>query len=71
VHYAVETPAGEVIGELCSGVLSPSLMLGIGMAYLPVAHAKPGTELCIDVRGRKFPVTVVKKPFYKHPAKQS
>ena len=71
VHYAVETPAGEVIGELCSGVLSPSLMLGIGMAYLPVAHAKPGTELHIDVRGRKFPITVVKKPFYKHPAKQA
>ena len=48
-----------------SGVLPPSLMKGIALAYLPVAHAKGGTELEIDVRGRKFPAVVVKKPFYK------
>lgn len=46
-------------------MLSPSLMKGIALAYLPVAHAKVGTELEIDVRGRKFPAVVVKKPFYK------
>lgn len=70
-HYTVETPAGEVIGELSSGVLSPSLMTGIAMAYLPIAHTKLGTELCIDVRGRKFSAKVVKKPFYKPASKQS
>lgn len=70
-HYALETPTGEVIGELCSGVLSPSLMTGIAMAYVPVALAKLGTELCIDVRGRKFSAKVVKKPFYKPSPKQS
>ena len=64
-HYAVHVPGGEAIGELTSGVLSPSLMKGIALAYLPVAHAKVGTELEIDVRGRKFPAVVVKKPFYK------
>jgi aminomethyltransferase len=64
-HYTVETPEGEVIGELASGVLSPSLMTGIGMAYLPIAHTKLGTLLNIDVRGRKFSAKVVKKPFYK------
>lgn len=70
-HYAVETPAGEVIGELSSGVLSPSLMTGIGMAYLPIEHCKLGTLVQIDVRGRKFSAKVVKKPFYKTTAKAS
>jgi aminomethyltransferase len=64
-HYPVVSASGEVIGELSSGVLSPSLMTGIGMAYLPAAHATIGTELSIDVRGRLCPAKVVKKPFYK------
>ncbi len=64
-HYAVCNKAGEVISELTSAVLSPSLMQGIGMAYLPESYAKLGTEVDIDVRGRKFPAEIVKKPFYK------
>ncbi len=64
-HYPVCDAAGAVIGELCSGALSPSLMTGIGMAYLPAAHSRPGTQLQIDVRGRLFPAEVVTKPFYK------
>lgn len=64
-HYPVLDLEGQVIGELSSGVLSPSLKTGIGMAYLPVAFTKLDTELQIDVRGRKFPAIVVKKPFYK------
>ncbi len=64
-HYPVVDTAGNVIGELTSGALSPTLMTGIAMAYLPAAFSKPGTGLGIDVRGRIFPATVVKKPFYK------
>jgi aminomethyltransferase len=64
-HYGVYSPEGETLGELSSGVLSPSLGQGIGMAYLPVAWTKLGTELTVDVRGRRFPAKVVKKPFYK------
>ena len=64
-HYPVTDETGAVVGELCSGVLSPSMMTGIGMAYLPAALAKPGTPLKIDVRGRLFPAQVVKKPFYR------
>lgn len=69
-HYPVTTPDGTVIGELASGALSPSLMTGIGMAYLPAAHAKLGTPVMIDIRGRLTPAKVVKKPFYK-PVKSS
>ena len=64
-HYPVANDAGEIIGELSSGVLSPSLMTGIGMAYLPAEYSIPGTPLHIEVRGRRFPAQVVKKPFYR------
>lgn len=64
-HYPVLDAEGSEVSELSSGVLSPSLGKGIGMAYLPAALAKPGTDLFIDVRGRRFPAKVVKKPFYK------
>lgn len=68
-HYAVTSPEGEILGELASGVHSPSLGTGIGLAYLPAAWTKIGTEVRIDVRGRQFPAKVVKKPFYKPAAK--
>ena len=64
-HYPVVNAEGVVIGELASGALSPSLQTGIGMAYLPVAYSALGTPLGIDVRGRIFPATTVKKPFYR------
>ncbi len=64
-HYPVVSTDGAVLGELASGVLSPSLMTGIGMAYLPAEFSKLGTPLQIEVRGRLFPAEVVKKPFYK------
>jgi aminomethyltransferase len=70
-HYPVLNEAGEVLGELSSGVPSPSLGIGIGLAYLPVGYARVGTPLQIDVRGRLFPAEVVKKPFYKPSAKNS
>ena len=52
-------------GEVTSGSHSPTLEIGIGMGYVPVAQAKPGTELTIDVRGRPRRAKVVKKPIYK------
>jgi aminomethyltransferase len=52
-------------GGVTSGTHSPTLDIGIGMGYVPSAHAKPETELTIDVRGRPRRAQVVKKPFYK------
>ena len=67
-NYEVRDPeAGEAIGRLTSGAFSPSLRLGIGMAYLPVRLAKPGVMLEVDVRGRALPVEVVRRPFYRKP----
>jgi aminomethyltransferase len=52
-------------GEVTSGTMSPMLDVGIGMAYVPAASAKAGTELVVDVRGRPRKAEVVKKPIYK------
>lgn len=62
-HYPVWVN-GEAVTETTSGALSPSLGCGIAMAYLPAALAKPGQEVEIEVRGRKFRACVHKKPFY-------
>jgi len=62
--YLVLNQAGERIGELSSGVISPSTLKGIGMAYLPLSYAEMGTPLFIEVRNRKCPAVVRKKPFY-------
>jgi aminomethyltransferase len=52
-------------GEVTSGTMSPSLGVGIGMAYVPAERAEPGTELEIDVRGKVRPAVVDKKPLYR------
>ncbi len=51
-------------GEVTSGTLSPCLNQGIGMAYVPVEKAEPGTALEIDVRGKTRPAEVRAKPLY-------
>jgi aminomethyltransferase len=55
-------------GEVTSGTHSPTLDVGLGMGYVPAAQAAVGTELGIDVRGKKRRARVVKKPFYKREA---
>jgi aminomethyltransferase len=51
-------------GEVTSGTFSPSLDVGIGMAYVPADRAALGTELQIDVRGRARSAVVAEKPLY-------
>jgi glycine cleavage system T protein (aminomethyltransferase) len=63
-HYGVYQN-GERVAEVTSGTLSPSLNYGIGMAYLPAGRAKIGAPLEIEIRERKFPAIIEKKPFYK------
>ncbi len=63
--HAVRVPGGETVAHLTSGGFSPTLGLGIGMAYLPAEFAKPGAALEVDVRGRALPVEVVRRPFYR------
>ena len=59
----VGTPAGE--GIVTSGTLSPCLETGIGMAYVPLAAAEPGTEIEVDVRGKARAAEVRERPLWR------
>src|SRR5262245_32465211 len=52
-------------GEVTSGTHSPMLDQGIGMGYVEVESAEPGTEITIDVRGRDRRGRIVPKPIYR------
>jgi aminomethyltransferase len=55
---------GERSGEVTSGTMSPTLGYGVGLAYVPVAAAKPGTEIGIVIRDRAVPAEVMRPPFH-------
>ena len=59
--------AGAVIGQVTSGGPAPTLGGAVGLAYVPVALAAPGTVLTISQRGRSFTAEVIKGPFYRRP----
>ena len=59
--------AGEkLVGQTTSGTFAPHLKCAIAMARIDVAQAEVGTELEVEVRGRRVAATVVPMPFYKH-----
>lgn len=62
-HYALLNEAGEQIGEVTSGTMSPILHLGIGLGYVKTEYSKTGTEIYLDNRGRKLKAQIVKPPF--------
>jgi aminomethyltransferase len=55
---------GDQVGVVTSGSFSPSLEIGIGIAYVRADLAEPGTEVEIDVRGKRRPARVASKPLY-------
>lgn len=62
-EYKLTTPAGEEIGHVTSGTMSPCLKIGVGMGYVRSDCAKVGTEIAVEVRGRLLKAEVVKLPF--------
>ncbi len=63
-HYPV-FKNGAPITETTSGTLSPSLGIGIGMAYIPTEFARIGEEIDIEIRGKRFPAIIEKKPLLR------
>jgi aminomethyltransferase len=59
----VHTEHGQ--GVVTSGTMSPCLETGIGMAYVPVAATAPGTQIEVDVRGKRRPAEVRERPLYR------
>ena len=56
---------GEVVGQVCSGTLGPTLEKAVGTAYVPTALAEVGSQIEIQVRKRVIAAEVVAMPFYK------
>jgi aminomethyltransferase len=61
--------AGLPVGEVTSGAPSPTLGYPIALAYVPTHLAQTGQQLEIEIRGKTYPATVVKKPFYRSPSR--
>ncbi len=68
-HYPVISQGAQV-GETTSGTFSPTLRVGIALAYLspPDAFA-PGERVEVDVRGRRGEAEIVKPPFVERTPK--
>ncbi|WP_282948303.1 glycine cleavage system aminomethyltransferase GcvT [Cellulomonas endometrii] len=58
-------PDAATVGRVTSGAPSPTLGTPIAMAYVTPEVSAVGTELAVDVRGRREPVRVVALPFYR------
>ena len=63
--YAIVDAAGQNIGTVSSGTMSPSLGIGIGLGYIEVAHTAVDSDVFIQVRNKNLAAKVVKLPFYK------
>ena len=60
--YSIKDAAGNVIGKVTSGTMSPVLGIGIGLGYVATANAAVGSDIYIDVRGRSLKAQVSKLP---------
>jgi aminomethyltransferase len=58
----------EQVGTVTSGTFSPSLGMGVGMAYLRSDLAEPGSAVEIDVRGKRRAARIASKPLYASPS---
>jgi aminomethyltransferase len=63
-HYPV-FKGDRKIAETTSGSLSPTLKIGIGLAYIPTEFARINEPIEIEIRGQRFPAIIEKKPLHR------
>jgi aminomethyltransferase len=51
------------IGKVTSGTMSPTLNEFIGIGYVETEYSAEGTDIAVDIRGRKIKAKIVKTPF--------
>jgi aminomethyltransferase len=62
-HSALHAIDGTLLGEVSSGLLSPSLNQALAMGYVRPSHAALGTQIQAMVRGKPVPMQVCALPF--------
>jgi len=61
---------GDVnIGRITSGTFSPTLEKPIAMGYVDREHSSIGTDVEVDIRGKRMAASVVQLPFYTNSKK--
>ena len=55
----------QEIGKVTSGTMSPSLGIGVGIGYVSKDLSGLGSEVFVDIRGRKGKATIVKSAYSK------
>ena len=63
--YELANENGDIIGEVTSGTMSPSLGYGIGMGYVTKENSKSDTEIFVVIRGKNVKAKVARPPFLK------
>jgi aminomethyltransferase len=61
--YPIKDASGNTIGKVTSGTQSPVLSIGVGLGYVSIPFANPGSEIFIEVRGKLIKAEVAKPPF--------
>jgi 4-methylaminobutanoate oxidase (formaldehyde-forming) len=55
---------GKVVGRVRSGGFGYTLGTNIALAYLPTEHARPGTQVAVEMFGAQVPALVQKEPLF-------
>ena len=61
--YELVNSEGNVIGQVTSGTMSPTLNKGIGMGYIAKEYSAFGTQVFVKIRNKAIPAEVVRVPF--------
>ena len=62
-HTELQTPEGQRIGEVTSGLLGPTIDQPVAMAYVDPRYSPLGTKVHAIVRGKPVPMEVAAMPF--------
>ncbi len=60
--YELTTVDGDMIGEVSSGTMSPTLKIGFGMGYVKSEYSKVGTQIGVKIRDKIIKLEVIKMP---------
>jgi aminomethyltransferase len=63
--YEIVDAAGNAIGIVTSGTMSPSMNKGIGLGYVNAEFSGVDSDIYIRIRKNDVPAKVVQLPFYK------